>query len=42
MVWLIWLIVLVIAVAILIAFLQRFYRKATRVRALIRTGAGGK
>jgi flotillin len=36
------LIVAVIAAAIVIAFLQRFYRKATRERALIRTGAGGK
>ena len=42
MIWVIWLIVLVIVAAILIAFLQRFYRKATRERALIRTGAGGK
>lgn len=36
------LIVLLIAAAIVIALLNRFYRKATRERALIRTGAGGK
>jgi flotillin len=42
MVWLIWLIIVVVLAAIAIAFLQRFYRKATRERALIRTGAGGK
>jgi uncharacterized membrane protein YqiK len=36
------LIVLVIAAAVIIALLNRFYRKATRERALIRTGAGGK
>ncbi len=32
----------VVAMAIVVAFLHRFYRKATRERALIRTGAGGK
>ena len=31
-----------IAAAIIIAFLHRFYRKATRERALIRTGFGGE
>ncbi len=36
------LIVLVVVLAIAIAFLQRFYRKATREKALIRTGAGGQ
>ncbi len=36
------LIVIVVVVAIGIAFMQRFYRKATRERALIRTGAGGE
>ncbi|WP_282605332.1 flotillin family protein [Pelagibius sp. Alg239-R121] len=36
------LIVLVVILAIAIAFLQRFYRKATREKSLIRTGAGGQ
>ncbi len=36
------LIVLVVVLAVTIAFLQRFYRKATREKALIRTGAGGQ
>ncbi len=36
------LIVILIVLAIGIAFLQRFYRKATREKALIRTGAGGE
>lgn len=40
--WFIALVVIVVAAAIAIAFLNRFYRKATRERALIRTGAGGK
>lgn len=40
--WLIGLIVLIVAVAIVVAFMSRFYRKATREVALVRTGAGGK
>ncbi|MCY4397367.1 MAG: SPFH domain-containing protein [Rhodospirillaceae bacterium] len=35
-------VIVVVALAILIAFLQRFYRKATRETALIRTGFGGQ
>ncbi len=35
-------ILVIVALAIIIVFLQRFYRKATRERALIRTGAGGE
>lgn len=35
-------VVVLVAAAIVVAFLQRFYRKATRERALIRTGAGGE
>jgi uncharacterized membrane protein YqiK len=40
--WLITLIVVVIAAIVTIWFLNRFYRKATREVALIRTGFGGK
>lgn len=40
--WFVALVVAIVAIAILVAFLNRFYRKATRERALIRTGAGGK
>jgi flotillin len=40
--WLVALVVAVIAIAVLVAFLNRFYRKASRERALIRTGMGGK
>ena len=36
------LIVIIVVLVIGIAFLQRFYRKATREKALIRTGAGGE
>lgn len=35
-------VIVVVALAILIAFMQRFYRKATRETALIRTGFGGQ
>ncbi len=35
-------VIIVVALAILIAFMQRFYRKATRETALIRTGFGGQ
>lgn len=35
-------VIVVVALAILVAFLQRFYRKATRETALIRTGFGGQ
>ena len=35
-------VIVVVALAIFIAFLQRFYRKATRETALIRTGFGGQ
>lgn len=34
--------VAIVLIVIAIAFLQKFYRKATRERAVIRTGAGGK
>ena len=42
MVWFVAAIILVVAVVVAIAFLNRFYRKATREIALIRTGAGGQ
>ena len=35
-------VIVVVALAVLVAFLQRFYRKATRETALIRTGFGGQ
>ena len=35
-------IALLVATAVVVAFLHRFYRKATRERALIRTGFGGE
>ena len=35
-------VIVVVALAVFIAFLQRFYRKATRETALIRTGFGGQ
>ena len=35
-------VIVLVALAILIAFMQRFYRKATRETALIRTGFGGQ
>lgn len=42
MTWFITIVVLVIVAALVIAFLNRFYRKATREVALVRTGAGGQ
>ena len=42
MVWFVATIILAIAVILAILFLNRFYRKATREIALIRTGAGGQ
>ena len=42
MVWFVAAIILAIAVIVAILFLNRFYRKATREIALIRTGAGGQ
>lgn len=40
--WLITLIIIILAIVIAVWFLNRFYRKATREVALIRTGFGGK
>ena len=40
--WLFGLIVAIVVIAILVAFLNRFYRKSTRDVALIRTGFGGQ
>ncbi len=42
MAWIVYLIVAVVVLAVVILFLNRFYRKATRDTALIRTGAGGQ
>lgn len=42
MAWIIYLIIAVVVLAVVILFLNRFYRKATRDTALIRTGAGGQ
>ena len=38
----VWLVILVIAVIVAIVLLNRFYRKASREVALIRTGLGGQ
>jgi flotillin len=40
--WIAYLIVAAVVIAVVILFLNRFYRKATRDTALIRTGAGGQ
>ena len=42
MVWFFAVVILIIAIILAILFLNRFYRKATREIALIRTGAGGQ
>lgn len=42
MAWIVYLIVAAVVLAVVILFLNRFYRKATRDTALIRTGAGGQ
>ncbi len=42
MVWFLTIVVVVIAIVLAILFLNRFYKKATREVALIRTGAGGQ
>ena len=38
----VWLIVLIVALVVIIILLNRFYRKASREVALIRTGLGGQ
>ncbi len=40
--WVITIVVIVIAIVVAILFLNRFYKKATREVALVRTGAGGQ
>lgn len=42
MVWFVAIVVVVIAIILAILFLNRFYKKATREIALVRTGAGGQ
>ena len=40
--WIAYLVIAVVVIAVVILFMNRFYRKATRDTALIRTGAGGQ
>lgn len=40
--WFAWVVLAVVVVGVVIALMQRFYRKSTRDAALIRTGAGGQ
>ena len=40
--WLFGLIVVIVAIAVAVAFLSRFYRKTSRDIAIIRTGFGGQ
>lgn len=42
MTFLLSLIAIIVAIIIVVAFLQRYYRKATREKALLRTGLGGQ
>jgi uncharacterized membrane protein YqiK len=42
LVWFVAIVILVIAIILAILFLNRFYKKATREIALVRTGAGGQ
>nr|MCU0906640.1 hypothetical protein [Paracoccaceae bacterium] len=42
MAWFVTIIVVIVAAILLILFLNRYFRKATREVALIRTGAGGQ
>ena len=42
MAWVIAVIIVVVAIILAIVFLNRFYKKATREVALVRTGAGGQ
>ena len=40
--WFAWVVLTIVVVGVVIALMQRFYRKSTRDAALIRTGAGGQ